>query len=420
MLTSAEQIAFVVLVVLCGALAFQGFRRMVVIVRRGRAAERGDNLVGRFVGAMIDIGLQRPMFKTRPWVSFFHALVFFGFSFFLLVNVNDLLEAYVDGWTTLGHGGLFGLFNLLSDLLSVGVLVGMVALLVRRFVQKPKALGFNASVKLNPKVLAGSVRRDSLIVGIFILLHVGSRWVGTALHLAENGHTDPWLPTASLLSGLFAGMPVASLETGIHVTWWMAMGLIVVFLPYFPHSKHLHLMVAPVNLALEKKTPRGLLEPPADSSQPGARALTDLTWPLLLDSYSCIMCNRCQEACPAHDSGTPLSPAALEINKRYYVNEHGAELAAGGDGAALLDFAITPDAVWACTTRARRGAGGRRRRCCPARLRHHPGRGLGVHHMLRLCPRLPGRQCADVRSDRAAPRHGLRRRDARRAGRGAA
>lgn len=350
MLTSAEQIAFVLLVVLCGALAFQGFGRMVVIVRRGRAAERGDNLVGRFVGAMIDIGLQRPMFKTRPWVSFFHALVFFGFSFFLLVNVNDLLEAYVDGWTTLGQGGLFGLFNLLSDLLSVGVLVGMVALLVRRFVQKPKALDFNPSVKLNPRVLAGSVRRDSLIVGIFILLHVGSRWVGTALHLAENGHTDPWLPTASLLSGLFAGMPVASLETGIHVSWWMAMGLIVVFLPYFPHSKHLHLMVAPVNLALEKKTPRGLLEAPADSSQPGARALTDLTWPLLLDSYSCIMCNRCQEACPAHDSGTPLSPAALEINKRYYVNEHGAELAAGSDGAALLDFAITPDAVWACTT----------------------------------------------------------------------
>ena len=132
MLTSAEQIAFVGLVVLCGALAFQGFRRMVVIVRRGRAAERGDNLVGRFVNAMIDIGLQRPMFKTRPWVSFFHALVFFGFSFFLLVNANDLLEAYVDGWTTLGQGGLFGLFNLLSDLLSVGVLVGMVALLVRR------------------------------------------------------------------------------------------------------------------------------------------------------------------------------------------------------------------------------------------------------------------------------------------------
>jgi Fe-S oxidoreductase len=79
--------------------------------------------------------------------------------------------------------------------------------------------------------------------------------------------------------------------------------------------------------------------------------LTDLPWTQLLDSYACIMCNRCQDACPAHSSGTPLSPAALEINKRYYANDHAAELAAGnGDSPKLLDFAITEDAVWSCTS----------------------------------------------------------------------
>jgi len=353
MLTTPERIAFLALVLICGAIAARGFARMVRVVRRGRDAERTDGLVGRFVKALLDIGLQRPIFKTRPWVSLFHALIFFGFSFYLLVNLNDLLEAYLSGWTTIGRGGVAGVFNLLSDLLSVGVLTGMIALLIRRFVVKPKVLTFNPSVKLHPRLARGFVRTDSAIVGVFILFHVGSRWTGTALHLAAEGHGDPWLPTASALSHLFAGMSPGALDQATHVAWWLAMGLIVLFLPYFPHSKHLHLLVAPVNLALEKKTPRGLLEAPADPAQPGAVKLTDLAWPQLLDGYACIMCNRCQQVCPAHGSGTPLSPAALEINKRYFLNENGAAVASGQGAAAearLLDFAISEEAVWSCTT----------------------------------------------------------------------
>jgi Fe-S oxidoreductase len=352
MLTAAEQVAFLVLVLVCGGLAVRGFGRIIRVVRSGRPAERSDGLAGRFVGALIDVGLQRPVFKTRPWVSLFHAFVFFGFSFYLLVNVNDLLEAFVEGWTTIGGGPVASAFNLFSDLFSVLVLTGMLLLLLRRFVQKPKVLEFNPGVLLHERVRSGGVRSDSLIVGIFILLHVGSRWVGTSLHLAKEGHGDPWLPTASLLSNLFAGWGDARLDLGIHVCWWLAMGLIVLFLPYFPRSKHLHLMVAPVNLALEAKTPSGLLEAPVDAADPGAKVLTDLTWPQLLDSYACIMCNRCQEACPAHDSGTPLSPAALEINKRYHVNEHAGALAAASNGSspALLEFAANVDAVWSCTT----------------------------------------------------------------------
>ncbi len=351
MLTTPERIAFVLLVLVCGGLAFTGFRNIIRIVRRGAPADRSDNLVARFVRAIVDVGLQRTVFKARPVVSLFHGFIFFGFSFYLLVNINDILEAFVEGWSTIGGGPIASAFNLFSDLFSVLVLIGMVMLLLRRFVQKPKSLNFNPSVKLHAKVTAGGVRFDSLIVGVFILLHVGSRWLGTALHLAEKGHGDTWLPTASLASIPFRGLSAGALETGIHACWWLAMGLIVLFLPYFPRSKHLHLMVAPVNLALAKKTPRGELAAVANSSQPGAEALTDLPWTQLLDSYACIMCNRCQDACPAHASGTPLSPAALEINKRYYANEHSSTLATGnGSSPKLLDFAITEDAVWSCTS----------------------------------------------------------------------
>jgi Fe-S oxidoreductase len=352
MLTPAERIAFILLVLVCGAVAARGFAGILGVVRRGRPAARSDRLVARFVGALVDVGMQRPIFKARPVVSVFHAFIFFGFSFYLLVNVTDVLEAYVAGWHTLGGGPIAQGFNLFADLFSVLVLLGMVFFLVRRFGLKPAVLAYRPSVKLHPGVAAGGVRRDSLVVGTFILLHVGGRFTGTAFHLAQTGQGDPFLPAASVVSLLLRGMTPEALEAGVHVTWWLAMGLIVLFLPYFPYSKHIHLMIAPVNLALGRRTPRGRMDDaaPAEGSSPGAGTLTELPWPQVLDAYACIMCNRCQEVCPAYASGTPLSPAALEVNKRYHVNAQGRAAAAGQDGAALLDFAIRDDAVWSCTT----------------------------------------------------------------------
>jgi Fe-S oxidoreductase len=62
------------------------------------------------------------------------------------------------------------------------------------------------------------------------------------------------------------------------------------------------------------------------------------------------MCYRCQQVCPAYNTGKVLSPAALEINKRYFLNQEGARLASGEQSSqTLLEFAITKEAVWACT-----------------------------------------------------------------------
>lgn len=351
MLSPNERIVFILLVVVCGILAFQGFNRVFKTVRFGADADRSDNLIGRFITALFDVFLQKSIKNARPIVSLFHSFIFYAFSFYLLVNVNDVLEAYVDGWTTLGSDNILAnLFNLFADIFSVLVLVGMVFFLYRRFVQKPKVMEFNANVKLHPGVSAGGLKKDSLIVGIFILVHVGSRWLGTAIHLADNGNTDKWLPTASIISGLFSDWSPAALETGIHVTWWLAMGLIVLFIPYFPRTKHIHIMVAPVNLALGRKTHRGAMDGVSNPASPGARTLSDLPWPQVLDSWACIMCTRCHEVCPAHESGTSLSPSAMEINKRYFINEQGNSLFNGAADTALLDYAISDDAVWSCTT----------------------------------------------------------------------
>ena len=372
MLSSTERIAFIIMVLVFGGITAYGFARIFNIVRSSRSAPKREKVVPSMIKALVDVGLQKPIFQARPLLSTFHAFIFFGFSYYLLVNVTDVLEGFVNGFELLYGGeylakaipaaaglvesGIFNVYNLAADILSIGVLVGMLAFIIRRVSGTDKRLRFNQGVVLHPKVEKGSVFKDSYIVGGFIMVHVGSRFMGQVLRLARDGHADPFMPFASMAAKLFEGSAPASLETGIHLTWWLAIGLIVVFFPYFITSKHFHLMVAPLNLGLKKPGARGLLDPAvpqgSDASvEPGARTIMDLSWPRIIDAYACIMCNRCNDVCPAHAQGQVLSPAALEINKRYTINQEFGALSSGkGSQYNFTDYLISPDAVWACTT----------------------------------------------------------------------
>jgi Fe-S oxidoreductase len=229
----------------------------------------------------------------------------------------------------------------------------MLALIVRRFVLRPATLSARPDVLLHPKARAG-IRRDSAIVSGFILVHVGSRFVGASVRLAAAG-LDTWQPFASALSGLWKGWSSTALLVGEHVTYWLALGTILTFIPYFLYSKHIHLFFAPLNFLLkpERRSIGELSKLNFDDEsveQFGATRLEDLGWEQIMDAYACIMCNRCQEVCPAYNTGKVLSPAALEINKRYFLNAEGARLAKGeASSQTLLEFAIPAEAVWACT-----------------------------------------------------------------------
>ncbi len=246
------------------------------------------------------------------------------------------------------------LYRLAADLASVAVLAGMVYFLLRRFVFDKKTLLYRENILLLESVRDGGPRRDSLIVGGFILLHVGFRLTGESFHIALQG-ADPYQPFATGLSGLWAAWSEPALVAGQHLSWWLAIGLILLFIPYFPYTKHFHLIMSGANfLTKPQRTSPGALDPidfeDESVEEFGVARIEELPWTHLVDAYACIMCNRCQDACPAYVTGKELSPAALEVNKRYYLNAHLEELAAGAPSERpLIDYAISESAVWACT-----------------------------------------------------------------------
>jgi Fe-S oxidoreductase len=346
-LTTAEKIFFLLLAVVSLYFAGTGFYSVYKVIRRGKAEARFDDLPKRVIRALWTVLSQKTVFKGRPLISLLHALVFYGFIYYFLVNVVDALEGF---FPLRPRGGAWDPFNLLADILTAGVLVGIAGLALRRFVTRPGDFAFAANVPLHEEARAGIVR-DSTIVALFIFIHVGSRLLSKATELAQEG-SDPYQPVGSAFAALFTGVDASTVIALQHLFWWGALGSILLFLPYFPRSKHIHLFMAPINLALKKGKP-GALEPMDFDKEEsfGAARLEELSWPRLLDAYSCIMCNRCQEACPAYVTGKALSPAAILINERYELNRIRHEFSAGKESPRpLLEFALNEEAAWACTT----------------------------------------------------------------------
>lgn len=353
MLTLTEKILFVILALISGAWAFVGFQRMAEVIRRGEGEFDFGGLPRKTLETLFKTLTQKTVLNARLGTSLFHALVAWTFLYYFLVNAGDLLEGFLPGFRFLGTGLVGGLYRLGADLLSAAALVGVLYFLLRRFLTDAPALQIREGILLHPQARKG-MRRDSLIVILFIFLHVGARFLGASFRIAAEG-PDPWQPLAGAVAGLWSGVGPGILAAGEHAAFWLALGLILAFLPYFPYSKHLHLMAAPVNF-LTRPERRSLGEMRAmelefDAEKFGPSHLEELEKPLLLDSFACIMCNRCQQVCPAYEAGTILSPAALEINKRYEIKGQMKALAEGEPSRApLTESVLLEEAVRACTT----------------------------------------------------------------------
>ena len=346
MLSFTEKILFVLATAASLYFTYKGVKRIIAHIASGQGKPDWNLLWKRLGELIVKVGLFQPVFRFRLWTSLLHAFIGWGFLSFLLINLADLIYAFTN-YKLLEHLGAVGdLYRLLADVANVAILVGMLALVARRFILRPATLSTRETTLLHPKARFG-ILRDSAIVALFILTHNTARLLGESFYVAEKGY-DRWQPFISAVAGLWSGADAGTLLIGERIMFWLSIGAVVAFLPYFPYSKHIHLFFAPINFALkpERRSIGELSYINLDDQsieQFGAATMKDLGWEQIMDSYACIMCFRCQEVCPAYNTGKLLSPAALEINKRYHLNF-------GGGTDVPLTQLISEEAVWACTS----------------------------------------------------------------------
>ena len=354
MLTFPEKLTFILFALSSLFLSVVTFSRMFKIIDLGTKKIEWKTVLLNWPKGFSSFFGQNTLFKTRRIVGFIHALVAWGFTLYLLVNIMDILYGFIPGFKFFPNSIIGKIYKIFVDIFTILVLTGVSYFLLRRFLTNDSKLEINPPVMLSDSAKVG-MKKDSLLVGSFILLHVGARLFSASFEIAQHG-LDWYQPAATTLSLFWSSLDMETLIFMEHLNWWIALGLILGFLPYFPYSKHAHLFMGPLNImAKENRKSMTAIETidfeDETIEQFGAKVLQDLPQTQILDAFSCIQCSRCQDACPAYETGKELSPSALEINKRYFINEN-SKILANGDAInkALTDWMLTEEAAWSCTT----------------------------------------------------------------------
>ncbi|HEX2647103.1 MAG TPA: (Fe-S)-binding protein, partial [Candidatus Dormibacteraeota bacterium] len=260
-----------------------------------------------------------------------HAAIFWGFIVLFPTIVIAMIGA-VDRHSTLPWLGAQGWYALLVDVFALLVLIGVVTAFVIRKVQRP------------PRFIGSHLGEADLILALIAAIVVTLfLWHSSQIPLGFNDYPARWAPISNALSHVVA--PIAPWLEQVAV--WAHVLIILSFLVYLPYSKHLHILVAAFNVYFGRTRPRGRLEPVAfevaeSQLRFGSARASDMTWKQMLDTMSCTECGRCQEVCPAYNTGKALSPKLLIMAMR--------DNLLSGSTQPIVPNAVNDDIVWDCVT----------------------------------------------------------------------
>jgi len=254
--------------------------------------------------AVLVLGQKKLLQRLLPGLM--HAFIFWGFVV-LLPTIVMAMIAVVAREQTLPWLGHQGWFALLVDAFVALVLVGVAAAVWIRKIVRPRRFE-GSHLREADLILA-------LIAGIVTTLLL---WHATLIALGFEDYGS-WAPVSNAVSSLFGDGTTTEMLERVFV--WMHVTLILGFLAYLPHSKHLHIFTAAPNVFFARTRSRGRLEPlrfdvPDDEMRFGIGTARDITWKQALDAMSCTECGRCQDVCPAWQTGKVLSPKLVVMGVR--------------------------------------------------------------------------------------------------------
>jgi Fe-S oxidoreductase len=300
--------------------------------------------------------LQTKMFRDLR-AGLLHAGIFWGFVLLTIGTANVVTGGIIETILSIPFDGLiWALISGMQNVVAVIVLLSIAWAFERRLISKPKRLTFN---------------RDALVILGMIGGVVATELFAEVFEFARFGDQPGAFVSAALAAPL-RPLPGGLLEGAFVVLWWAHIGLVAAFLCYLPFSKHLHIATSFFNIYFRKLAPRGEL-PKMDLEDEnatfGLRTLQDLGWKDMLDGFTCTECGRCQQACPAWNTGKPLNPKTfiMGIREMSVEAEHGLPLIPNSASVRetyglddtvspirlskpIVDDAIPFDAVWDCVT----------------------------------------------------------------------
>ncbi|HJO91721.1 MAG TPA: hypothetical protein QF606_08640, partial [Anaerolineales bacterium] len=96
---------------------------MFGVIRRGNPDLELDGLLLRIWRSLVILIMQRPVLRTRLVTGILHALIVWGFLYYILVNVGDLMYGFIPRMQYEATGLLSGLYRLGADIVTLFILI---------------------------------------------------------------------------------------------------------------------------------------------------------------------------------------------------------------------------------------------------------------------------------------------------------
>lgn len=355
---------------------FYGIVRDVATWRKGRPDARLDALGNRTTEFVVQtLGQKKTLQDRKPGMM--HALIFFGFlGLFIGTDVIAVEEDFTipllgaDAGKIL-VGDFYRAYETILDAVGLAFVGGLIWAYWRRYHKREERLHER------------QYDREALLSLIFVGI---SGYFIEGLRLANQEiagvavFEQSWAIQSFVGYGLAVVMRAIGLGSGseiglgLHLILWVSHTVVsMAFLAAIPYTGLRHLVYTPLNSFFKRTRPRGALAPIADfdaeieKDEPklGVATINDLTWKQRLDLDACMSCGRCQSVCPAHASGSNLSPKFLITKMADLQRGHAvtmkdgsvktAEAETSGRGAfdaiSLLEQGFYDEnELWSCTT----------------------------------------------------------------------
>ncbi len=349
-----------------------GVYRRVRKYRRGRPANRFNNLGRRFVRATLTVAQNATIWKRDAYAGLAHTFILWGFVFLFIGTAivafdHDFLRFFD---VHLLKGPFYLWFSLILDIFGVLFLIGLVMMAVRRaFFNLPQLNYARVDRKPGEYNRSGFRADDWFFWTLLVVIGLTGYLIEALRIVADRPAYEVWSAVGwQIANGLNAlGMTPAGANTVHPYVWWFHSVIVFIFIAYIPYSKAMHIIVDYANLMFTNENPvRQLPVIPEEMMKKGMgyRRIEDFTWKELLDFDACTKCGRCHVACPARASGAPLSPRDLILDLRTFadatigVPEWFGQKFNGGakwqgkapDKISIAGDVIKPETLWACTT----------------------------------------------------------------------
>lgn len=309
------------------------------------------------------VGQKKLLRWTVPGLA--HAFTFWGFTILLLTIIESFGQLFSPNFAIPGIGRS-AVVGFAEDFFSCAVFASVVVFAVIRERENPRRIDRRSR-------FYGS----DTAAGWLVLGGIGGVIVTLLLYRASETNTGDfpygWWAFASHGIGK-ALHPLGYATNRSLETIFLDLNVVIIlaFLCLVVYSKHVHIFLAPLNVAFSRQpralgplgsTPNMNSEELTEDSSFGVGRIEELSWKQLLDIVTCTECGRCQSQCPAWATGKPLSPKLLIMGLRNELFRSAPRLLRGASGSSvrgaiatadlepsLVPDVIDPDVLWACTT----------------------------------------------------------------------